>query len=259
MWLVSLLRNLLWDDREGLWELHLDVRKLSKTAHEVYDKFMLGGHVVKRFNRRFSAVGLDMVLEQTINRSQKSSSTIIGDTMRKEFVTQWEIAYHVVLLIANFFRRVIRSITTTSDMKIHHELYSKETKNVENAVWSMVQYVAAKGNPFDCRGESTLHNMASKEVVGEAAKTKLLQVFDVGKHMYESFRNERFISKSTRISATIHRYVMPTFTTKNDGKLSQKKKSQSVKIYRPCSTTNSDGPDSWLWHAEAVQSWANWW
>ena len=61
----------------------------------------------------------------------------------------------------------------------------------------MIQYVAAKGNTFDCRGETTLHNMARKEVVGDAAKTKLLQVFDVGKHLYECFRNERFISKFT--------------------------------------------------------------
>ena len=67
-----------------------------------------------------------------------------------------------VLLIANLFPRVTRSITTTSDMNIHHELSSKETQNVENVVSSMVQYVAAKGNPFDCRGETTLHNMASK-------------------------------------------------------------------------------------------------
>ena len=89
--------------------------------------------------------------------------------------------------------------------------------------------------------------MACKEVVGEAVKTKLLQVFDVGKHLYESFRNERFISQSTHISATIHGYVMPTFTTKSDGQLSEKKKkSQSVKINRPCSSTNSDDPDLWL-------------
>ena len=71
-----------------------------------------------------------MALEQTINRSQKSSSGIIGNTKRKEFVAQWEIAYHEVLLIGNLFRRVTRSITTTSDMNIHHQLSSKETQNV---------------------------------------------------------------------------------------------------------------------------------
>ena len=142
---------------------------------------------------------------------------------------QWEIAYHEVRLIANLFRRVTRSITTTSDMNIHHELSSKETQNVENVVSSMVQYLYAKGNPFDCHGETTMHNMVSKKVAGEAPKMKILKVFDVGKHLYEFFRNERLISKSARISATIHRYVMPTFTTKSDGKLSQKKKSQSVK------------------------------
>ena len=115
------------------------MRKLPNTAPEVYDKFMLGVHVVKRFNCRFSAVWLDMALEQTINRSQTSSLGIIGNTKRKEFVARWEIAYHEVLLIANLFRRVTRSITTTSDMNIHHELSSKETQNVETVVSLMVQ------------------------------------------------------------------------------------------------------------------------
>ena len=68
-------------------------------------------------------------------------------------------------------------------MNIHHELY---TQNVENVVSSMVHYVTAKRNSFDSRGETSLHSMVSKEVVVEAAKTKLLQVIDVGKNLYES-------------------------------------------------------------------------
>ena len=68
-------------------------------------------------------------------------------------------------------------------MNIHHELSSKETQNVENVVSSMVQYVTAKWNPFNSRGETSLNNIVSKEVVGEAAKTKLLQVIDVSKNL----------------------------------------------------------------------------
>jgi len=42
-----------------------------------------------------------MCLEQTINKSQKSASGIIGNTKKKQFVAQWEIIYHEMLAVVN--------------------------------------------------------------------------------------------------------------------------------------------------------------
>ena len=56
--------------------------------------FMKGKHVVKRYQHKFMAASADMALEQTINRSQKSSSGIIGCTKQKQFVAEWEITHH---------------------------------------------------------------------------------------------------------------------------------------------------------------------
>ena len=97
--MVRLTKDLVRADREGDWHLHLqsveavlpyfavlrwcslyleDMKKLPQTAPVI--------GVVKRSSIPFSAVAADMCLEQTINRSSKTSGGIIGNTKRKEFV-----------------------------------------------------------------------------------------------------------------------------------------------------------------------------
>ena len=102
--MVSILRDLVRADREGTWDLHLqsvqavlplfagcdwinylrwgsvyleDMRKLAQAAPSVFENFKAGKFVVKWTEGQFTAVGADMCLEQTINRSQKSAGGII--------------------------------------------------------------------------------------------------------------------------------------------------------------------------------------
>jgi len=53
---------------------------LGSDHPNIYTKFIEDHFVVRRANTQFNAVGADMALEQTINRSQKSSGGIIGET-----------------------------------------------------------------------------------------------------------------------------------------------------------------------------------
>jgi len=69
------------------------MKMLRKTYPEVFNSFMEGKFVVKRSPVPFSAVDSDMCLEQTINRSSKSSGGIIGNTRRKEFVAPWNVTH----------------------------------------------------------------------------------------------------------------------------------------------------------------------
>jgi hypothetical protein len=75
------------------------MKRLPETAPVVYDHFMAGGFVVKRSSIPFSAVAADMCLEQTINRSSKTSGGIIGNTKRKEFVARWNIIHHELMAV----------------------------------------------------------------------------------------------------------------------------------------------------------------
>ena len=82
------------------------MRKLPETAPEVHRNFLAGKFVVKRSPGLFSAVGTDTCLEQTIDRSQKSTAGIIVSSKRKQFVTQWEIIYHKMLAVSSLHRIV---------------------------------------------------------------------------------------------------------------------------------------------------------
>ena len=131
--LFQQVENLVRADRDGDWTLYLqsvqallpifaafdstnylrwcslylkDMHQLPETAPDVHQSFMAGKFVVKRTQGKFNAVGADMALEQTINRSQKSASGIIGNTRKKKFVAMWELVYHEMLAVSNLFREL---------------------------------------------------------------------------------------------------------------------------------------------------------
>ena len=83
-----------------------DMRRLSVTAPEVHRAFMMGQFVVKRAIGEFNAVGLDLALEQSIQRLKKSPGGVIGKTQEAKFVAEWETIYHEMLGVSNLYREV---------------------------------------------------------------------------------------------------------------------------------------------------------
>ena len=69
------------------------MRRLPETDSEVHRDFLDGKFVVKRSLGLFRAVGADTYFEQTINRSEKSSTGVISSPGGKQFVAQKEIIY----------------------------------------------------------------------------------------------------------------------------------------------------------------------
>ena len=62
--------------------------QLSDQFPKIYDHFKNGEFVVKGKPGTFNAVSPDMKLEQTIQRSKKSQSVIIGQTRQNNYVTE---------------------------------------------------------------------------------------------------------------------------------------------------------------------------
>ena len=67
---------------------------LLETAPEIHQVLRQGQFVVKRTPVKFNSVAADRSLEQTINRSQKSSGGIICSMSKEYFVAAWEMIYH---------------------------------------------------------------------------------------------------------------------------------------------------------------------
>ena len=82
----------------------------------------MGEFVVKGKPGTFNNVSPDMKLEQTIQRSKKSQSGIIGQTRQNNYVTEWELVYHEILNISNLFHGVTSSRLSFRETDLHHEL-----------------------------------------------------------------------------------------------------------------------------------------
>ena len=59
----------------------------------LFAEFMLGNLVVKTTHGTFNSVAADMKLEQSIQKSSKSSKGIIGQTRSTGYVTEWCLNY----------------------------------------------------------------------------------------------------------------------------------------------------------------------
>ena len=83
---------------------------------------MQGHFVVKQRYGSFNAVAGDMELEQTIQRSQKSTRGIIGQSRQSEYVIKWEIVYHEILSMTNAFTEIANTNIGSTETEILHEL-----------------------------------------------------------------------------------------------------------------------------------------
>ncbi|KAG1696934.1 Alpha-N-acetylgalactosaminidase [Nymphon striatum] len=237
--LMTLLENLIRSDREGNWALQVqsvqsllplfaafdstnylrwcslyleDMHKLAETAPEVYKAFTEGKCVVKHTEGRFKAVGADMALEQTINKSQKGASGIIGSTRKIEFVAMWELIYHEMLAISSLHRELSGVKTSAYDSVVNHAFKKSETVMGERYVQAILAVIERNENPFQGGTvELKLHNILTQEVMTGEIRKQLLGVNEIGTAAYEKFRRERFVEKSVRLSSTIHRTNLKTF------------------------------------------------
>ena len=199
------------------------MRKLPETHTQVYEQFLRGNFVVKTNPGTFNAVSPDMKLEQTIQRSQKSSKGVIGQTRQANYVSEWEVVYHEILAISNTLRYLIRSNIGNRECELHHELYGNFALNYNKQVIKVIEFVEQRGNPFtSATGIVKLHNFFSGASVVEEVARRLLNFDENSVRRYESFRKERFIDKTKMLSETIQKSNLPHFATQSQEEAQKK-------------------------------------
>lgn len=70
-----------------------------------------------------------MNLEQTIKRSQKCSSEIVGQTKTDYYVSEWELVYYEILAISNRCSDLKKSKTRTGPF-LHHKFGGGISKQI---------------------------------------------------------------------------------------------------------------------------------
>ena len=238
--MMTVVRDLLRADREGLWELHLDavqralylftaydstnylrwcslyledMRRLPETAPSVYENFAKGNFSIKEKPGRFTAVGGDQKLEQSINLSTKCCDGVIGHAKQKQYVAQWDLIYHEMMAVKNLHRQYANVMDRTHETYSHHESSQSTTDHKESQLQRMMQFIDEKGSPLAATSSTTLQNYVTKEVMTDNIRKDMLSALKKGEERYLEFRKERLVEKTARISSTIHRANLKTMKT----------------------------------------------
>ena len=159
--------------------------------------------MINESHRKFSGVSPDMKLEQTIQRVQKSSNGIIGQTRRNSYVSEWEVGYHEILVISNTLQRLINS---TLGVSLNHELDGNYAR-----VTNITNFLIARGKPYLPESQPQLRNIISSVRASEAATQQLTEFYKNSVELYLSFRNEGFVEKSSRLSDPIKKINLQKF------------------------------------------------
>ena len=173
------------------------LKALPTTYPYLYKEFLLGNFVVKAKKGFFNAVSADMALEQSINRSAKSTNGIIGQTKCLQYVTEWQLIYHETLDIANAFRQLLHSDTTKTELYMHRDLSAFKVLQKNDAVSYLKAFITERGNPFQNK-ETDLKNFANQIQSSSFVALRVLSVF-------ERPESTNFINLSISIEA---RYIM---------------------------------------------------
>lgn len=238
--IVTLVENLIRSDREDNGDLHIltveellplfavvdatnylrwcflyleDMKRLPVTAPDIHENFCRGKFVVKHTIWRFKSVGADIALEQTINRSQKSQSGIIGMTRQKAFVTKWELMYHEMLELSNL-HRYVSGFKTEDEIDLNHNVSDHETWAGEKNVQHLIDFIIRHEDPFQTPFQQTeLHNTITKEVMNKELSQEIFNIKKNGSEVCSKLRQELCIDKSRKISNIIHRTNIKGFHT----------------------------------------------
>ena len=102
---------------------------------------------------------------------------------------------------------VLRTIAVSPEFS-KTEIQAGETK-----IGNMIMYIKSHENPTKVtqQTEKKLHNILTQAILPADISKEVLGIEDKGLQLYEQFRHNIFISKSSRLSSTIHRNNLKTF------------------------------------------------
>lgn len=219
--MLQTARALIKADRTGSWMMHLRavldclpifaaaghynylksayfyVQEMSQleTRHpDVHDKFSRGFHVVRRSNQFWAGLSCDLVIEQTLMRSLKSSGGLThGSGMTEEMRALWTMSTPITSEYNNAMQEFNNLTYTTSEQhrestearvkrdhadldKIKETLFTCTPFSPDSSLRNIVTGVVAKEvvnvHEFETVGTAIVEQMVGKPVFGISFKRK---------------------------------------------------------------------------------------
>ena len=141
--MLQLARTLIRNDRTASWDMHLsasmeclpvfsaaghynylkssyhylqNMSQLESSHPDVHAKFTAGFHVIRRSNQFWAGLSSDLVIEQTLMRSLKSSGGLThGSGMTEEMRALWTMSKPVTARFNNAMQEFTDLVFSTSE------------------------------------------------------------------------------------------------------------------------------------------------
>ena len=152
-----------------------------------------------------------MKLEQTIQRSKKSTSGITGQSRQTSYVTECELVYHKILAISNIFTSITSHGLGFRETDLHHEFSGSLTKVFSHSVDKVFNFLLERNNPYEVKETTKLHYFTTGHILFDEHAKRLLSFFDHGQANYIEFRKGRYINKAKILSDRITKNQLPLF------------------------------------------------
>ena len=188
-------------------------KALEATHPDIFRRLMCGYFVIKDHESGcFHAVAPDMKLEQSIQRSSKSAGGIVGQTRNLNFMVEWQLIFHEIILISNNFRDMMHdtSMNHSEVANIHHDLTGSKAVVLHEHVNKLLDFVKGKGNPYVIKAPGIkLQTIVTKQLVNDEVSVRILKLRETGQTLVNAFRKERFVDQSKKLAYTITKRYLP--------------------------------------------------
>ena len=98
-----------------------------------------------------------------------------------QYVTECVVVHPYVLSINNTFRFLTNSNLGPSEVSVHHELAGNFSRIYNNDVQAVLEFVEARGNPYNSSSKTNSLKFVTEEVIPRPAAERLVNTYDHGK------------------------------------------------------------------------------
>ena len=175
--MIDILKKFLNAERLGNWDLHLEATSkmlpyYAATGHnlylksanlyldkmlrlpeehpDVYQQFKEGLHVVKRSDRQWGGLSSDLIIEQVLMQSLKTSGGLTrGRGMNEQQRTIWDLSTPICANINHLMQEISGVIHTTGEQ--NRDIGASKTAWDWKDTCTIAQFLKTY-NPFECEG-----------------------------------------------------------------------------------------------------------
>ena len=182
------------------------------------------GFSVARSDVPASRNAVDITIEQTINRSAKTSGGIIGFSRNKSAYHRWCLTRHKRASYVEVALDRVDMLPESADE--HKSTKTSEIRRSENEVQKLVSAFGQFMNPFDIDQHDSLFCLSSGKPASDSVEKDLLVYVETGEKATDNFIKNRLIEKNLKFHDTIKKQNLKTFkcmATKRQLSTTQKK------------------------------------